>query len=335
MESMKPVIPLLSVMLLSAFYLDCSPEAGRKHPAHPLGAQIQRLHARSSVDRARAAQELGRIGADAAPAVPDLVGLLGDNGQSQSWVDRLVTKIYRILNPLGGTGMSTVGEEAMKALTRIGPPAVDALIAATRQQNNDARIRSVCALRLIGDARAYDTFRAGLHDRSERVRYESLWGIAELRQGDTVDALASLLEEPSGNIRTNAIHGLARIGGENALAALTKELQHRDTQFRIAVCEVLSSMQNADAVPPLITLLNDPEWSVRMSAAQALGSRKDMRSARPLIDALGDRDDTVRTQAASALMLVTGSNLGSDKARWEDWWKERQPTMGTGASTSK
>lgn len=323
MHSIRNATLLFILLFLPETVLVHAPDACLAQAATPLETQIERLHARSSVVRARAAQEIGRMGSYAAQAVPDLLKLLGDNEQAKSWADRQATAIYGMLNPLAATGVSTVGEEAMMALVRIGAPAVEGLIVTARHQNSDIRLRSVWALRLIGAPRAYDTFVGGLRDGNERVRFESLWGIAELNREGAVNVLAPLLKDPSITIRTNAIHALARIGGKQALAALTTDLADRDAGFRITVCEVLGNMRNADTVPTLIALLKDPEWSVRMSAAQALGLRKDTRAVRPLIDALSDPNDTVRNQAGMALTM-TGANFGSDKAQWEKWWKERR-----------
>ena len=319
-----PIMKVLLAALAATFstWLCTTAEA---RAATPLEAQIGRLHVSSSVERAQAAREIGRMGAYAAPAVPDLVRLLGDRGQAKPWTERFAEATFSMLNPLAPDRASTVGEQAALALVQIGAAAVDALIAAAGEQNDDVRIQAVWALRLIGDARASDVFRAGLRDQNERVRFESIWSIAEANQPDTVTLLAPLLEEGNENIRINAIHGLARAGGAGALGALTGDLNDRDVRFRMAVCEVLGNLQSADVVPPLVALLRDSEWAVRMSAARSLGLRKDPRAVRPLIDALDDQHGEVRDQAGSALVLITGSQLGPDRAQWETWWREQHP----------
>ena len=321
--------PIMQVLLtaLAATFAAWIFAASGARAATLLESQIGRLHASSSVERAQAAQEIGRMGAYAAPAIPDLVRLLGDRGQAKPGLERFAQAIYSMLNPLAPDRASTVGEQAALALVQIGAPAVDSLIAAAHEQNDDSRTHAVWALRLIGDPRAADVFRAGLRDRTERVRYESLWAIAELKRPDAVNILAPLLEERNENIRINAIHAIAQIGGQEALHALTWDLNDRDVRFRLALCESLGNLRGVDAVPLLITLLRDPEWAVRMSAARSLGLRRDgdQGAVRPLIDALDDRHGEVRDQAGSALMLITGSHLGPDKVQWETWWSQQNP----------
>ena len=327
MSGMRSIILLLVLLFQTGLLMDPSLREDLAQAATPLEMQIERLHARSSVDRARAAQEIGRMGSYAASAVPDLVMLLGDNGQAKSWMDRLATAIYGALNPLAETRTPTVGEEAMMALVMIGSPAVEGLLAVSRHHNDDIRSRSVWALRLIGDPRAGDTFTAGLRDRNGRIRYESLWGITGLKGEGAVILIAPLLDDDDGNIRTNAINALGTIGGQHALVALTRDLMTRDVRYRITSCEVLGTIKNADPVPMLIALLKDAEWSVRMSSAQALGLRKDKRAVRPLIDAISDPNDAVKNQAGMALTLMSGATYGSDKAQWEKWWKENAPQI--------
>ena len=192
--------------VLAGAFAACLCAGSEASAATPLEAQIARLHAPSSVERAWAAQAFGRMGAYAALAIPDLVRLLGDRGEARSWTERFAEAIYSMLNPLASDRASTVGEQAALALVQIGAAAVDALIAAAGEPNDDVRIQAVWALRLIGDARASDVFRAGRRDQNERVRFESIWSITEANQPDTVTLLAPLLEEGNENIRINAIH---------------------------------------------------------------------------------------------------------------------------------
>jgi HEAT repeat protein len=318
---MRPLTVLMLLMVAACQLTACQP-SGNGAAATPLEKQIELLHSRSPVDRARAARKIGGWGSSAAPAVPGLLRLLGDNGRAKSRLEGMAAWAFQSMNPLGSSGPASVGEEAAIALAKIGAPAVDALIDATNATDDDVRTRSFRALRLINDAPAFDTFRAGLHERNEKVRFESLLGIAASSRPDAVALLAPLLDDRSITIRTNAVHALAGIGGREGLGMLSKDLAARDTYFRIAVCEGLGKMQKADTVPLLVSLLRNPEWSVRMSAAQGLGFRKDRRAIRPRIDALADGNDAVRGQAGTSLRLITGASHGADKEKWELWWVE-------------
>jgi len=100
---------------------------------------IESLYARGATQRAVAARDLGRMGAQAAPAIRFLIAMLHDRTDAKC-----------------DFGRTTPGDEAMKALGRIGQPALDPLIKALKDEDGNVQLRSAEALGEIGDARAVD-----------------------------------------------------------------------------------------------------------------------------------------------------------------------------------
>jgi hypothetical protein len=89
-----------------------------------------------AVKRAQAANKLGNMGAKAAPAVPLLIGMLGDSAGIELKTDP-EAKIVQNTSP---------GIEAAVALGKIGDPALDPLIAALKDKNPHFRILAAVAL---------------------------------------------------------------------------------------------------------------------------------------------------------------------------------------------
>lgn len=120
--------------------------------------------------RAEVIMGLGRIGPDAAVAVPDLLPLLGDKN------DR-------------------IRQEATRALGRIGTAALDSLVAASTHQDDMIRVQ---ALECLGPLAAFhvqaqEAALKGTHDEVPEVRAAALRSLAKSRLTD--DGLMPILLE--------------------------------------------------------------------------------------------------------------------------------------------
>ena len=108
--------------------------------------------------RAEVVMALGRVGPDAAAAVPDLVPLLGDKSER-------------------------IRREASMALGKIGPAAVDPLIAASGRKEATIRAGAVEGLGHLAapDDRAREAVLRCAHDAEPEVRAESVKSLARFR----------------------------------------------------------------------------------------------------------------------------------------------------------
>jgi HEAT repeat protein len=126
-------------------------------------AEVEGLYSPEAAKRAQAAEKLGNMGDKAAPAIPYLIGLLGDT-----------TGVKVPLEPGSNVMTDTsAGIEASTALGKIGDPALDPLIAALKDKNPHVRILAAAALEELESPKAVEPLIAALKDENPDVR--STW----------------------------------------------------------------------------------------------------------------------------------------------------------------
>ncbi len=130
---------------------------------------IEELYAEKATERGKAAALLGFGGPRAAGAVPFLIEMLEDD-TALKWVG---SSLYEKRMPYPGI-ITSPGEEAKKALERIGHPSVEPLIKALSDSNSGVRSRAAAALKTISgknlgtDPEAWKNW--WKEDREERER---------------------------------------------------------------------------------------------------------------------------------------------------------------------
>ena len=134
-----------------------------------------------SSDHERATQGMDSLGIEAlADMVDSLAMWLGDEDKDVRWY-------------------------SMVALTRIGAPAVDALIGALSHENPDARVRAADGLARIKDSRAVDRLIATLKgDQDEWVRYRCAGALGAIGDSRALDALIEAIADESYKVRGSA-----------------------------------------------------------------------------------------------------------------------------------
>ena len=213
-----------------------------------------------------------------------------------------------------GCNRTGVPQAAHAALVKIGPPAVELLIAALKDSDSDVRKQAKYVLGDLGDARALEPLIALLKENSDEY---VLAGIVRAL-GNFGDARAIMpliaLRMPQGTGRqygyvyegdylTNCIDtALVKIGisaVEPLISFLKDENSH--SSERQAAAKALAKIGDQRAVEPLILVINDTDENVRYVAAEALGKIGNPRAVEPLIAALNDSDKNVRYIAEIAL----------------------------------
>ncbi len=137
---------LCIVMAAASCFAAVQPDRG-KQPAAGRAQVLQRaakLASSNPVEAAGAAYWLGEQYEAAEPAIPQLIAALADDRPVDS------SRIRRERHSIARRQMTSPGEEAAVALTKIGDPAVEALIAVVRNSGNAvARRNAVAALGAI------------------------------------------------------------------------------------------------------------------------------------------------------------------------------------------
>ncbi len=187
-------------------------------------------------------------------------------------------------------------------LAEIGPPAVPALIAALRkEQNPRATIAGADALGRIGDPRAIPILIEALgKNQVAALGSSALVGLAPLLG-------FMVLPEDGGQHVDQAADAPSALQGEIAM------LQEPDALFNwlslgekplcsaAVAAEALGRLGDPAAVEPLLVALADTEPQVQYAAAEALGRLGDARAVKPLIAGLSELSPLAQCAAAAAL----------------------------------
>lgn len=242
--------------------------------------EIEALYSLSSVKRARAVTSLGAMGVQAGPAIPFLIGMLADNTRiREEYKDKFALP----------------GDEAVKALVKIGDPGVEPLILALEDEDPSVQRRAAESLRGIGDRRAIEPFIAVLNKGESATRLEAAKGLGQFRDPRAIESLVQALKYDQWDVRKESVESLKKIEGGVGKAI-----------------ELLA-----------IAFTEEEAWNIRENITWALGEMEDERAIETLITALKDENRIVRKGAAWSLRKITGKDFGQNQAAWEKWYNKR------------
>ena len=171
--------------------------------------------------------------------------------------------------------------KAAKALVKMGPKAIDALI-------------------------------HGLSDENPQIREMSAWTLSEIKTpaARVVPALISVLTDPDENIRVVGSVALKNLG-ESAVPYLIDALTADSADIRLNAAYALGEIGTPldTILPALINTLTDPVWNVRRLVVRALATIG-TPAVEPLVAALNSPKPELRRMAERAL-----NDIGTPRAR--------------------
>ena len=171
--------------------------------------------------------------------------------------------------------------KAAKALVKMGPKVIDALI-------------------------------HGLSDENPQIREMSAWTLSEIKTptARVVPALISVLTDPDENIRVVGSVALQSLG-ESAVPYLIDALTADSADIRLNAAYALGEIGTPldTILPALINALTDPVWNVRRLVVRALVTIG-TPAVEPLIEALNSPKPELRRMAERAL-----NDIGTPRAR--------------------
>ncbi|AKB83117.1 hypothetical protein MSBR3_2539 [Methanosarcina barkeri 3] len=241
----------------------------------------RKLDSKYTVEKVRAIQSLGRLGACGIKAN---IGALKDKDIR---VKRETTKV------LGET-------RSEMALVPLG--------AAIGDEDYSVRIEAVKSLGLIGSERAIELLRDTFKDKNRAVRLEAADALMQIGSEKALEVLISALGANDDFVRIGAVGALGRTNSRQVAEALIKAFQEEDKLVRLGAAEALGRMRSEKAVEPFVDALEDKDEFVRWIATKALGEIKSDKTSGTFIDMLGDKSRFVRREAAKGLGVV-----GSEK----------------------
>jgi len=182
------------------------------------------------------------------------------------------TAVTPLMAALTGDRYSGVRWKAAEALARIGSPAVEPLIGALGNPDEDVRWKAAIALGEIGDPRA-------------------------------IPPLIALLEDHDRFVQSRAAFALGQFGN-TALSPLLIVLQGGSPAARRGAAIALGKIGGSEVMDPLLTALSDPDEAVRASVLDSLGCLGEGVHAR-LLAYLGAASPDERSRVFQALREAT------------------------------
>jgi len=256
--------------------------------AASLDALVQALKSDDRDRRGRAMGELGRRGRE------------GDLRMIQALVDAL----DRL--PLGAGEAAAEREYAADSLERMGPPAVDQLLAilVDRSRTPSGRCDVARAVGNIGDTRAREVMVTILQDGAEdlELRRTVAFYLGRLRDHRAVEPLLALAADPEADrtVRRNALAALGELADPQSFDVLLSLLH--DPEVSNMASTALQSLHDPRAAGPLTSLaLRNSDSRVRREAAASLGFLDDAPVVPTLVAVLEDADVQVRLAAMQSL----------------------------------
>jgi len=291
--------------------------AGAKllHDPRVVPALIETLQDANSSVRGRAADSLGKLGAQQALG-PLLTLAFHDNDWGVRYSATLALSDFQdarvidiCLNALYDD-KADIREAAVRILGLFHYYSgiaksyylsiVEPLIGVLQDENNDVRTAVASTLGEIGDVRAVEPLIALLQDKAVRDRVVSALG--KLKDRRAVEPLIEILhDDKDWSIRRDVIRAFGQIGGERAITQLLPLLQDQDHRLREEAIRGLAACQAHQAVEFVIAALQDSHFEVQYEAVRALGQLKDMRATKPLLAFLEQADDNILGETIRAL----------------------------------
>jgi len=234
-----------------------------------------------------------------------------------------VTPLLRLL----GDPHPKVKANAARALAAVGNSrATMSLAAILADPVARAPVRQAIAESLgrLGDPEAVPILLQATGETEPAVRKAAVVSLGQLKDARAVSALSLLVKDPE--LTEIAIRSMGHIGHVDALPSLlriTKETSTTHLTLELAFWAIgeIKSEATVAALKPYLAAEDDQivRW-----ACDALGRVHLPSSTQALIDTLHHRSKDVREMAAWALQQLTGVNLGTDIARWEEWFYTRK-----------
>lgn len=275
--------------------------------------------------RGEAARALGLIGAPAAPAADDLIGLLGDEdegvrcqaaeslGKVDGPPETVIASLVGLLTDVSPYAR-TAAARTLGSLKEKASSAVPALLPLLQDREEPVRQAAAEAVGRIGalDGDVTPILVEGLAHPDNVVRAETAEALGTIGEAaaEATPALVEALKDTNDRVRAKAAEALGKIGeaAADAVPGLVRALRDKDNWVSAMAAEALGEMGDSadDAIPALVRSLGHINPQVRGNAAEALGKMGDAAaSAAPaLVKAAQDEDAGVRCQVVQALGAV-------------------------------
>jgi HEAT repeat protein len=238
--------------------------------ANDLSAVIEMLRSPDPVVRVSVACARDVFNSSSTAAIPALIELLNDAEPVSPEVCRDDHRRW-----WGDEHPITPGQEAARALVRIGAASFDPLIEVLGSPGTTARRNAAWALGALDDQRAVPPLIGSLRDPDEHVREQAAWALGALDDSKAVQPLIGALRDSAAMVRRQTAWALGALDDSAAVDALVATLKDADAAVREQAAWALGAIGDAHARAGLTSALKDSASGVRRQAAWALGAIAD------------------------------------------------------------
>jgi HEAT repeat protein len=284
------------VMLL---LLGAAPAGGQGFLGKSPFAWMRELDSREEAARRNGAFALGKMGLQAAPAIPKLLEKLKDDASPK-------------VREAAAFALGEVGRDSVKAA--VHPDLVAGLAQALGDADHLVRRSAAFALGSLGAAAlpAKEGLHAALSDPKPEVRQNAAWALGKIGPPG-VPGIRKALGDNDSLVKRDAAAALAPLDPQAAHAALAELLplcSENNSELRRAALTVLVKVlgpEDTIAINPIRQALLDADAEVRVNAALALsniGGKETAAAVPVLLDCLQRGDIEVRRQAAAAFRNI-------------------------------
>ncbi len=277
--------------------------------------------------RYAAAWALGKTGNER--AVEPLIRVLSDD---DPWVSESAIRALgvigdeRAVEPL----IKALGDEDANAVAAWWGSASGAAATVGRPPPPRVPVRESAAgaLGKIGDARAVEPLIKALRDDNEDVCSSAAEALGQIGDARAVEPLINALRDNKRWVRQHAADALGQIGDARAVEPLINALGDNERWVCQHAAEALGVIGDARAVEPLIGVLSSRSLWPRKYATKALGMIGDKRAVEPFIELLGYKNSDERETAARVLVKITEANIkGKEKENVLRFLESDDPAM--------
>jgi HEAT repeat protein len=212
------------------------------------------------------------------------------------------------LIPCLGSETDEISNGAVNALSQIGAPAVEPLIASLKDPKAQVRERAAETLGRIGDARAVDPLIACLKNPGPD---QAAAGGQDISNGDESDDQKKARAEEDAQVRQKAAEALGKLGSP-AVAPLIACLDEKDPSVGSLAAAALGQLHDSRAIAPLIAHMEelsgkDPTDEESSAGVNVHDSLRDALAelGKPAIKPLAEylKDKNVHVQEDAAMIL--------------------------------
>jgi HEAT repeat protein len=196
------------------------------------------------------------------------------------------------------------------ALTKIGKPAVPALVRMLTDKNADVRKTAAETLGRMKDAESIESLVRLLKDDDFGVRCAAEHSLREFREL-AIPPLLRALNSENGTLRKGAASVLGHTRDSKATVPVCRMLKSKDKGERISALEALEKIADRAAAEYIVALLKDKDNDIRRLSVNALGKIGDIGTLMPLVSVLKKDKDT-RQYVWKAIADILGMDITKD-----------------------